>query len=1084
MWYVVGGEGSRRYVCWGAFGMSRRVDLPPQGPPEPDGTRVAGWWHDSPDGRRLVCDLCPRGCALGPGDRGFCFVRQNRDGRIVSTTYGRSTGFCIDPIEKKPLNHFYPGTSVLSFGTAGCNLGCKFCQNWSMSKSRQVDVAGQAAAPDDIARTALEWKCRSVAFTYNDPIVWAEYAIDTARACRERGIKTVAVTNGYISAAARRAFFEAMDAANVDLKGFTEDFYWKLSGGHLQPVLDTFRWLIHESAVWVEITNLVIPRANDSAHQLARMCDWIVEELGPDVPVHFTAFHPDFRLTDRGPTPPGTLAMAHEVARRAGVRYAYTGNVSDREHQSTYCPGCGRLLIERDGYDLGVYALRGGCCGVCGARIAGHFDAAPGTWGSRRQPVRIVPAEPRTNRGEPKGGTKMASRRPQPPPGRIVPDRPQLSEEQEGRVFSAVAQRVAAAVRSRPAQPLEELLVDVAGMPVFGAFVSLKRAGQLRSCCGYLGQSVPMHEALDQAALRAAKEDPRFPPISPAELEHLEMEVWLLWGMEPVTAQGRERVQAVTIGKHGLQIARGHQRGLLLPGVAVDHHLDAEGFLRQVCLKAGLPPEAWKEEDTALSTFEGYAIHGRLGPSLLAAPEEPAAGGPAPDDLRALAEFCRRNLIALAQGATPSYYLPGGYDGDVSGAVISVHLPGLEEAVDCSRLSLRPEMPLQATLLELVDAAAGVVCSVPLTPETLSQVSCGLTILWDPAMQGRLPQPDLAGVDSKRRAVMVAGQSRWALAFDPGKSPEDLLDEALRRAGMSESPSGTVYSLAVASSEPRAVASNVPRPQPGPAVRPPAVAGRFYPGKPAEVDRLLAEMLPPPGQRGRWAGAMVPHAGWVYSGRLAAATLSRVDFPPQVIVFSPKHHPGGADWAVAPYQAWALPGGQVPGDPELARQLAEGVAGLALDAEAHRMEHAIEVLLPLLARLAPRSRVVGIALHGGDLPRLERGAEQLAGVLGGLPERPLLVISSDMNHYADDQQTRRLDRMALDALESLDPARLYETVTTNRISMCGILPAVLVLATLRRLGALNRCEAVGYATSADASGDRSHVVGYAGMLFA
>jgi len=1076
--------------------MSRRVDLPPDEPPGRDGTRAAGWWHDSPDGRKLVCDLCPRGCALGPDDRGFCFVRQHRDGRIVSTTYGRSTGFCIDPIEKKPLNHFYPGTSVLSFGTAGCNLGCKFCQNWSMSKSREVDVAGQAAAPDDVARTALEWKCRSVAFTYNDPIVWAEYAIDTARACRQRGIKTVAVTSGYITAAARKPLFEVMDAANVDLKGFTEDFYWKLSGGHLQPVLDTFRWLAHESDVWVEITNLVIPRANDSADEIARMCGWIVEELGPDVPVHFTAFHPDFRLTDRGPTPPGTLAMAYEVARRAGVRYAYTGNVSDRKHQSTYCPGCGRLLIERDGYDLGVYALSGGTCAGCGAGIAGHFDDAPGTWGPRRQPVRIVPAaEPRAPQSESKGETEMASQRPQPtPPARIVPDRPQLTHEQEDRVFRAVAQRVAAAVRSRPAQPLDELLVDVAGLEVFGAFVSLKRAGQLRSCCGYLGHSVPMHEALDQAAVRAAKEDPRFPPISPAELEHLEMDVWLLWGMEPVSAKGRDRVQAVTIGKHGLQIGRGHHRGLLLPGVAVDHNLDAEGFLRQVCLKAGLPPEAWKEDDTALSTFEGYAIHGKLGPSLLAAPAEPAAGGPAPaeaagggpapDDLRTLAEFCRGNLVALVYGATPSYYLPGGYDGGINGVVISVHLPGLEEAIDCSKLSLRPEMPLQATLLELVEAAAGVVRSVPLTPETLQQGSCGLTVLWDPAMQGTLPQPDLAGVDSKQRAVMVADRARWALAFDPSKSPEDLLDEAVRRAGMSEWPAGAVYSLAVMSSEPRVVATNVPRPQPGPAVRPPAVAGRFYPARPVEIDRMLDEMLPAPGKRQRWAAAMIPHAGWVYSGRLAAATLSRVEFPPQVIVFSPKHHAGGADWAVAPYQAWGLPGGEVRGDLELARQLADGVAELALDAEAHRLEHAIEVQLPLLARLAPQSRVVGVALHGGDLPRLERGAEQLAGVLRGLPERPLLVISTDMNHYADDQQTRRLDRLALDALESLDPARLYETVTENRITMCGMLPAVLVLATLRQLGALTRCEPVGYATSAETSGDRSHVVGYAGMLFA
>jgi len=349
-----------------------------------------GWWHESDDGEHAVCDLCPRGCVLRPGDRGFCFVRENRGGQVVSTAYGRSTGFCIDPIEKKPLNQFYPGTSVLSFGTAGCNLGCTFCQNWTMSRSRDVEAACETAAPSTIATAAARLGCRSVAFTYNDPIIWAEYAIDAAKACRQAGVKTVAVTSGYISASARAAFYDHMDAANVDLKGFSEDFYRQYCAGRLQSVLDTLRWIARESQVWLEITNLIIPQANDSPEEIKRMCQWIVEELGPDVPVHFSAFHPDFKVTDRGPTPVSTLAAAYNIARQAGIRYIYTGNVIDYGRQQTYCPGCGQVVIERSGYDILNYAIDAGRCSFCQASIAGRFDGAPGGWGGRRMPVRIA----------------------------------------------------------------------------------------------------------------------------------------------------------------------------------------------------------------------------------------------------------------------------------------------------------------------------------------------------------------------------------------------------------------------------------------------------------------------------------------------------------------------------------------------------------------------------------------------------------------------------------------------------------------------------------------------------------------------
>ncbi len=370
--------------------MARLVTTPPPEAPAAGGIRAGGWWHESDDGKRLICDLCPRGCHLRPGDRGFCFVRENRDDQIVSTTYGRSTGFCIDPIEKKPLNQFYPGTAVLSFGTPGCNLGCTFCQNWTMSRSRNVEAACAEAQPQAIAAAAIEHGCRSVAFTYNDPVIWAEYAIDTARACRALGIKTVAVTSGYITAAARSEFFHAMDAANVDLKGFTEQFYHEYCGGHLQPVLDTLQWLAHESHTWVEITNLIIPQANDAPADVTRMCQWIAKELGPDVPLHFSAFHPDFQLIDRDATSPATLRTAYEIARAAGLRYVYTGNVYDPEHQHTYCPGCGQAVIRREGYTVPAFELHKGRCVHCQTPIAGRYDESAGTWGGRRMPIKIA----------------------------------------------------------------------------------------------------------------------------------------------------------------------------------------------------------------------------------------------------------------------------------------------------------------------------------------------------------------------------------------------------------------------------------------------------------------------------------------------------------------------------------------------------------------------------------------------------------------------------------------------------------------------------------------------------------------------
>jgi pyruvate formate lyase activating enzyme len=355
---------------------------------------VAGrYWHPLDDGR-LQCDLCPRFCKLRDGQRGLCFVRGRQGDEVVLTTWGRSSGFCIDPIEKKPLNHFLPGTPVLSFGTAGCNLSCKFCQNWDISKSREFDRLQDQASPDAIARVAADSGCRSVAYTYNDPVIFLEYAVDVAAACREHNVKNVAVTAGYVTAAPREEFFGCMDAANVDLKAFTERFYHKVCGGHLAPVLETLEYLRQETDVWFELTTLLIPGENDGRAEIDAMTQWVVDHLGPDTPLHFTAFHPDWKMLDRGSTQPATLTRSRNIALANGLRYVYTGNVRDPVGSSTYCTECRRTLIERDGYEVGAWNLDVaddiGACRDCGTGVAGVFEPRPGGWGARRRPVHIA----------------------------------------------------------------------------------------------------------------------------------------------------------------------------------------------------------------------------------------------------------------------------------------------------------------------------------------------------------------------------------------------------------------------------------------------------------------------------------------------------------------------------------------------------------------------------------------------------------------------------------------------------------------------------------------------------------------------
>jgi pyruvate formate lyase activating enzyme len=345
------------------------------------------YWHTRDDGR-AQCDLCPRACALAEGQRGLCYVRKNENNAVVLTTYGRSSGFCVDPIEKKPLCHFYPGSAVLSFGTAGCNLTCSFCQNWDISRSRQMSRLADRATPGDIAAMARHEGCRSVAYTYNDPVIFHEYAIDTAAACAQEGILSVAVTAGYVCDAPRREFYRHMHAANVDLKGFSDAFYRRLCSARLDPVLDTLRYIARETDVWLEITTLLIPGENDADAELDAMTQWIAVELGPDVPLHFTAFHPDWKMREQDATPAATLQRARRHGLRNGLRYVYTGNVYDPEGGSTSCHNCGTLLIGRDRYALTRWGLdEAGRCASCGTACAGRFDPQPGSWGARRRPL-------------------------------------------------------------------------------------------------------------------------------------------------------------------------------------------------------------------------------------------------------------------------------------------------------------------------------------------------------------------------------------------------------------------------------------------------------------------------------------------------------------------------------------------------------------------------------------------------------------------------------------------------------------------------------------------------------------------------
>jgi AmmeMemoRadiSam system radical SAM enzyme/AmmeMemoRadiSam system protein B/AmmeMemoRadiSam system protein A len=1038
------------------------------------------------EGDRLRCLACGHRCLIGAGRRGICKVRFHDQGRL-RVPFGYVAGLQCDPVEKKPFFHVYPGSDALTFGMLGCDLHCDYCQNWLTSQAlRDANAVAplRPVTPAQLVEAARREGARLVVSSYNEPLITAEWAVRVFQEAHAAGLACAFVSNGNATPEVLDFLRPHLVAYKVDLKSFNDRNYRSL-GGTLDNITETIR-MIHERGLWLEVVTLVVPGFNDSDAEL-RAAARFLASVSPDIPWHVTAFHQDYKMTDPGPTPAETLIRAAEIGTAEGLRFVYAGNLPGRvgPWEDTRCPSCRATLIERYGFLVRSYRITpDGRCPQCQARIPGVWPGAEeevrtghGQDAYRDRLPRRVAAPLPVVEPPPQGGTRAMTPTSQASP----PSRPELTAEQKEQLVAATAAMLRAAAAGQT--PTFPAALDGLGEQLLaGAFISLKRGRHLRGCCGLFGQPVSLARALEHAAMRTVWEDARFPPVSPAELEHLEMEVWLLFAPEQVAARGEERLRAITVGRHGVQIIQGEARGLFLPSVAVENGWDARRLLHQVCLKAGLPASAWRDDASTLFRFEGESLCGRLaGPD--SAPALPRQPGPwRAEDAAAYAEFSRNNLLALLSGATPSYYFWGAPDGNLNGIVLHLQAPGLADALHFSQFSLRPGVPLQATLYSLIQAAAQHAAQ-RLPGDVLSGIQVGVTFLHGPMLHGTVADPHLAGFDPRQRALLVMERNRSALLFDPERAAEELLAEAAEQARVMRPAAASVCSLDALSSLDRVRVAVAPQPVRGPAVRPPAVAGKFYEADPEElartVDRLLeGECRPEP-----WPAAMVPHAGLRFSGHIAADVLKRIQIPQTVIVLGPKHTPRGVDWAVAPHRRWEMPGFHVESDFVLARRLCQAILGLELDAAAHQREHAIEVELPFLARLAPGAKVVGIAIGHGDLESCRRFAAGLAGLLRERAERTLLLISSDMNHFATDAENRRLDALALAALERGDPEEVYETVTDNHISMCGVLPAVIVLETLRRLGARPRAKRVGYATSADVTGDPSRVVGYAGMLF-
>lgn len=656
---------------------------------------------------------------------------------------------------------------------------------------------------------------------------------------------------------------------------------------------------------------------------------------------------------------------------------------------------------------------------------------------------------------------------------------PKLLADQRTNLHRAACRWVTESCMHQARTAPVELLGNLSDMIVHGIFVTLKRGDHLRGCCGVLGKPMPLGTATQQASLRTATEDARMAPISPSELQYLDLDVTLLGPMEVISASGADRASAVEIGKHGLAIQQGETSGLLLPSVATERNWNATQFLQAVCRKAGLPTDAWKHPNARVMTFEGMAVGG---PFEL--PDAYATGISAPDPLtmEQLGQYLQlaaNNVALIAQGATPSYYVPELPDMTVHAIIVSMQW-GEEPEVkqgNAIQVSVRPGMPLQSTLFQMCQSVAQILAR----QRYLGKFQLGLTIGTDPALHGAADDIQIEGIDTTRRGFVINDPKHCAIGFVPGKSPEELIGILRDRLPIG-SRYGILHSLQFQSTMQEVVAVTLPTPVRGTGSRQSVLGGKFFPAEDAARRAMVDELLRAPARAKQKALAvMVPHAGLKFSGAVAADAWRSVEIPKTVVIISPKHTQAGVNWAVCPFERWTLSSSVTfAGDPEVAQTLVSNMPGVQFDVSAHEQEHGIEIQLPILERVAPDVRVVGMAVHGGTWPEIDKAAEGLAAALRSLPEMPLLVISSDMNHFADDAENRRLDRLALDALKTGDPQKLLDTCREHQISMCGVIPAALVMAALHKLGHTFRVEELNYETSADHGGERSRVVGYAG----
>ncbi|QDV28041.1 AmmeMemoRadiSam system protein B [Aureliella helgolandensis] len=663
-----------------------------------------------------------------------------------------------------------------------------------------------------------------------------------------------------------------------------------------------------------------------------------------------------------------------------------------------------------------------------------------------------------------------------------------MKAAQRHSVVQAAASWVAEATLGQPVKSAPEMLGDLGQRIVMGAFVTLKRGEVLRGCCGVLGKPMTLGAAIVAAAQRTAKEDNRFAPISPCELPFLTIDVTLLGPFQPIAAEGAARAQAISIGKQGVMVQRGQQSGLLLPSVAVERKLDGVRFLQAVCLKAGLPIGAWEEDDVKVMTFHGEPMGGSLAEllplNLPTSNELPISE----EQLSAYAQLAGGNIVAMATGGTPSYVVPQLPDMTVNAIVLSMQW-GAEESEESARrqgsalqVSLRPGIPLQSTLFQMCQRAAGMFQQ----DRFAGQLQIGITLGFDPALHGWGRKADLDGVDSSLRGLVISDAQHCGFAFDPRKTAEELR-ELLRGNLPISSRDAMLHSMHVVSTMPHLISISGPNAVAGSGIRPPAVGGKFYPAEDAARRAAVGALLD--GQESvrqqTPLAILVPHAALKFSGQVAANVWRRVaDLDSKtIIVLSPKHTRKGVHWSVCPFSTWRLSHTTaISGDAELAKQLAAAVDPILADAAAHEEEHGIEVQLPFIERFAPNAKLLGLALNGGSWDDIQAAAVQMAEWIRTLETQPLLVISSDMNHYAPDPENRRRDRLALDALASCDPEHLIGVCSENEISMCGLVPAAFVLETLRQLGHALRVEEVDYATSAEVNADKSQVVGYAGAL--